>query len=145
MEFINLILTITISLIAVGVSVFNLFLIRKEIYNKTITTERVKWINTVRQLIADFIETYTLDDNNERRLIFIKAHIELFLNHKNSDHYELSNTLGNYLDNKNLSVNELITISQVVFKNSWERMKWEAGFTKKKEEEIQKIIYTQRT
>ena len=145
MDIINLVLPIIVALIAVGVSVFNLLLIRKDIYTKTIATERIKWANTVRQLIANFIEVYVSDSSNEHKLVSIKSHIELFLNPKdNPDHSDLSNILNNHLDDRNLTVNELTAISQIVFKNSWETMKDEAGGSKKKDEKRREVIYPER-
>jgi len=139
MEFANFVFPIIIAMLAMGVSVFNLFFYIKDIYNKTTTSERVKWINAVRQLIANFIEAYVSDSSNEDKLIFIKSHIELFLNHENPDHYELSNTLSRYLNDRDLPINELTAISQIVFKNSWERMKYEAGITKREEKKYRKL------
>lgn len=144
MNYVSTVLPILVSIFATGISIISLLMGKRQNYNQTITGERLKWTDAVRELIADFIENYLLKCNNHdsnARLIVIKSRIDLLLNHKNSDHFELSETLTKYLGDKNLPIDDLIAISQTVFKNNWERMKWETGFSKKRESKVQNFIY----
>ena len=139
MDIIIQVFTTIIAVVAALVGVISYFLSKKQLYTQTVTVQRIEWINTVRTLLSDFIEAY-VDGQDLKKALSIKAHIDLFLNMKNPDHEKFSIELNNCI--KTFGTNEieltaLTDAAQLVFKNAWERMKWEAGFKLSQEKQIQ--------
>jgi hypothetical protein len=137
----DLILTNVLAIIATVVSFYNLTLNRKKTYNETVTTERIKWLNDVRELTKNFIEAYLSDGKNKHELVMIKSCLFLLLHPVNKDHKLFMDTLDDYLNNENLPIDDILLKSQTVLRNNWETMKTEAGLTKYEAKDIRKRLY----
>jgi hypothetical protein len=115
------------------------------------TASRNKWIESVRQLLSEFADTYIDYKENAKTkndLLKMKLHIDLYLN--DIDHNQNQDQLSKFMDS--IIVNpsswvdiskEYASLSQKVLDDAWERLKMEDEFAESSEKEIQKKTYNQ--
>jgi hypothetical protein len=128
----------------------NLQLSKQQLSIQASTSNRIKWIESVRQLLSEFADTYIdymESTKTKSDLLKIKLHIDIYLNtNMNPDQDKLSEFIESIIGNPspwtNIS-NEYTSLSQKVLKNAWERIKMEGGFQESSEKEIRKKIYNQ--
>ena len=116
-----------------------------------LSANRQAWINILRDLIAEYISitslihagdwssrTETEFDQRMERLVLLRAKVRLMLNPKEDDHQRLEQllsdlllTMGGRATERNkrdaqkakTMVEELVPLSQSIFKREWERVK----------------------
>lgn len=137
------ILAIVVSLLSI---LLNFYMNKKTSFINTVTAERVKWLNKLRDNISSFCGLThhwvmsNIDDQKKQEILQeldkLRYLIKLQLNPFNPKEKELYNKIAKKIDEipdltdkedkfKN-AFNELISESQVVLKNEWEKVKDEA-------------------
>lgn len=130
-----------ISISAVVISLFGFMLSRRQLYNNTVTINRMKWISDVRQLVSEFIECYLNKNHDKSELIAIKYKIELYFNFDNEDQKNLSTAMNQLIKEDDMTIEQIVCHSQEVLANSWKRIKLESKVNWFNEKMFKKKIY----
>ena len=145
------IITATTALVAVIFGpVISLLIARRQIRASVISTNRQAWINSLREAIASFLAKEAIARNLNRlshadssslgrieEITRLKWHISLLINPQEEDHSrldslldKLTNTINNNNpDSQDVDANiddlrqEVIKLSQTIFKREWKRVK----------------------
>lgn len=142
MNNINTILPIVISMIALIVSFMNYLNDRNKVISSVISTDRMKWMSDIRNLMSLFLESY-IKGGEIDNLKIIKAKIDLYIIYE-KDVYKgfegkLSHcTLNPYTDK---DYKELLNETQIMLNGVWIRIKDEAGILKRDENRINKLLH----
>lgn len=131
--------TIALSIAATVISVKALFVSKRQLINSAITNNRIEWINTVRNLVQSFVEEYLkcgTDNQYEKKVL--AANIELYLRHDVSIYKPFfavlkKCTLNTYREEDCLM---LISTTQDLLNDVWNRMKREAGISERSEKRL---------
>jgi len=147
-EFLILLIPVITSFLATVFSISALFVSKRRIYTDIITSSRLKWINSLREKINEFIiiyyEEYSKPTEQRTKLTMKQFEIELFFNYTyNNDGYKgLKKCLSVYLEypENHLIKNhdDLIIQSQHVLDAAFVRAKEEAGISKIKDKKRRK-------
>ena len=137
---ISAVISAVASIIAIGVSVFNYFHVKKLMYVNTISAQRINWVIDVRTLVTKFINQYlTAYDPVELKKLY--SGIELYLNiEENLDDLALHNVLEKYCATGGLEPDELIINAKKSLTSAWIRMRIEAGSSKRYNKKITKKL-----
>ena len=130
-----------ISISAVVISLFGFMLSRRQLYNNTVTINRMKWISDVRQLVSEFIECYLKNNCDKSELSIIKYKIDLYFDFNNDDQKRLSISMNELINNNNISIEQIVSNSQAVLANSWKRIKLESKVNLFNERMFRRKIY----
>ncbi len=128
--------TIILSIIATIISLCSVVINKRQLVNTTITNNRIKWINSVRELTHEFLREYLKRENSDqykKECIYVK--ICLFLRNDVEIYQKFLDlikkcTYEKFEDNMTI---ELVIETQILLNSVWNRMKREAGISNKSE------------
>jgi len=133
-------------MIAVGVSIFNLSLTRKQLYASIVTKNRMTWMEQMRTLLHSFIELCLSPEDDLVKAGHIVAHIDLYMSPKdNPTHRELSTLLHSMLDGSDVNIEPLVECSQKMFAETWDIIKLESNIDLKQAKSIARQVYLGQT
>lgn len=132
---------ILVSILALGISIWNVFNVKKEIIANTVAADRMEWIAQVRNLIGDFLEKYIRQDG-ENELKIIKAKIDLYIVYGKGPYIDFEKKMNYCIQNKytDSDYRELVTLSQKVLNDVWRRRKIESGISIREEKQIVNLV-----
>ena len=141
MNHITTILPIGISLIALIVSIMNYLNDRNKVISSVVSTDRMKWISDVRNLMFLFLESY-LKGSKKDKLKIIKSKIDLYIIYEKDSYKSFEEKLNYCISNPytDEDYRELISETQIMLNKVWVRIKDETGIVKRDEKRINKIL-----
>lgn len=131
--------------IATAISVTGLFLQarknKKDEILQTITSNRINWINKVRELVTSFIQAY-IDGEPKTKLMRIESAIELYLRSDDEDYQVLVQAMkdcytGGFSERK---LQEVIDGAQYILHRTWVRIKVEGGQGTKADQRVKNRV-----
>ena len=135
--------TLALSIVASIISVKSLWVTKTQAINTVITSNRIEWINSVRTLVQQFMEEYLKEDaSNQYTKQKLATNILLYLRHDVSVYKDFLNIL-NHCTNNSFCVDDydkLICATQDMLNDVWNRMKREAGISKRSEMRLKKKL-----
>ncbi len=134
-------LSIGISFLAIVVSVAGVMISRRSLINTAITSNRIEWINDVRSLVQAYTGSYLKGDFSEKKLA--ETNILLYLRHDVKIYKPLIEALeictaDEAVNYANLS--KLVVATQDTLNDVWNRMKREAGISRRSEQRLKKKL-----
>ena len=139
---ISVIISIVLSVLAFLVSVGNLYLEKRKVIAQSLVTERIEWLNKVRQLMVEFIENYYLRADPSK-LQVCKLKIELYTRRDSSVYEKLNELLNACTEDTEFNkerYDELIEECQKVLNSTWIRIKLESGMSRKDDKKIYQLF-----
>lgn len=135
--------TVILSIVASVVSIRSLWISKTQTISTVITDNRIDWINSVRTLVQQFMEEY-LKGNESQKYIKQKlsANILLYLRHDVSIYKVFTEALYRCTENdfSESDYSALLYATQDMLNDVWNRMKREAGISKRSEAKIKKKL-----
>jgi len=124
--------------VAMYVSIYTLIRYRKEAVINTITINRTKWMDDVKQHIHEYIKQYIKNSHGNHDLKIYEARIRLYFRSDGESYINLSNHLRKCSAKpfSDEDYEKLLEYSQNVLHDMWRQMKLEAGISPKKQNEI---------
>lgn len=135
---VTLFISLVCSVVAVIISICAQITARRSIVTQTISTQRIEWIGTVRNLINSFLKEYS-GLRSKKELINIYTEISLYLNPKHDCYGELADALKNCIEYDGYVEKfhwDVVRESQRVLDEVWVRMKREAGISRREEKSL---------
>lgn len=135
--------TLGLSIIASIISIKSLWITKTQAINTFITSNRIEWINSVRTLVQQFMEEYLKkDDSNQYMKQKLATNILLYLRHDVSVYKDFLNILSHCTSNIFCEddYNKLICATQDMLNDVWNRMKREAGISKRSETRLKRKL-----
>lgn len=135
--------TLVLSIIASIVSVKSLWVTKTQAINTVITSNRIEWINSVRTLTQQFMEEYLKGDT---AIQYTKQKLAtntlLYLRHDASVYKDFLIILNHCTNNSfcEEDYRKLIYATQDMLNDVWNRMKREAGISKRSEVRLKKKL-----
>jgi len=126
---------------AIIVSIFSFFQSKRNSVLTSISSNRINWINELRNEIHEFLKEYLRQGENEYKLRMIRAKIELYLS--NSEFYSDFSKQLKQCSERPFSeddYNKLVNEAQIVFNDVWRRMKREAGISYNSDKRLSRKI-----
>ncbi len=138
---ITAIISIVLSISAFGLSIYNLILQKRKIITESIVNNRSEWIKDVRNLMAEFLESYC-EEKGIKRLRICKTKIELYTRRDSEEYKSLNMALLLCIEDKfNVEhYNVLIEECQKVLTHMWTRSKIESGISLRQDRKIYKLF-----
>lgn len=127
-------ISLVLSIIAVLISLYSVYLTYRKNINNVITKNRMVWIAEIRELVNKFLTEYE-GDASKQKMTNLRNHIYLYMNMKNNNknYNELASCLNECI-NSDYSVKNrenLILACQAVLSDVWVRLKREGGMSEK--------------
>ena len=141
------VVTILLSVAAAVVSLLSLFLSKRQLVANAITANRIEWIRSVRGLLSRFLDAYMEDGEESGRLKrSLSVHIQLYLRHDAPAYRAFLDALDQCVRNPfdQEDCRRFVWASQDMLGDVWNRMKREAGISRKSEERLRKKLEGER-
>lgn len=133
----------TLSVIAFILSLINLNYKKQKLSNQIITSNRIEWIRSVRDLLSQFVETYATSPQDRQTLMIIKYKITLYMRKNVISYNDVINQLQKCIDRGSFNAKEcdlLVEYAQIMLSDVWIRMKREAGVKPKEDNKYYKLF-----
>ena len=114
----------------------------RKVIAQSLVTERIEWLNKVRQLMVEFIENYYLRADPSK-LQVCKLKIELYTRRDSSVYEKLNELLNACTEDTEFNkerYDELIEECQKVLNSTWIRIKLESGMSRKDDKKIYQLF-----
>lgn len=135
------IIPIIISTIALILSFMTNINERNNVISNVVSTDRIKWISDIRDLVHLFLKSYIKGDDSEE-LKIIKSKIDLYIIYEKDVYVRFEEKLNYCIKNPytDKDYRELVTETQNMLNSVWIRIKSEAGIVNSDEKRINKIL-----
>ena len=138
------VISLVISGIAAIISIGSLVVSRRKLINTTITSNRIEWINSVRSLVQQFVVEYRKNDTDLKKNSAVS--IKLYLRHDVKIYQPFISQLDACTKNSydDTECEKLIVATQDMLNDVWNRMKREAGISKRSEARLKERLKNEK-
>ena len=140
MDKLNLVVSLVVSFIAVGISVFNLIATRKQLFADVVSKHRIDDVEALRNLICQFVSLY-LKSASRNDLLSVKINVDLYLNERyNPAHVKLAEVMLELANTPEKDVERLVSIAKISLQERYLRSKLEVSYLPHKKAQYRRKI-----